>query len=78
LVRIKKFELKLKYIIMAHPKRRTSTTRRDKRRTHKNAVANNIATCPTTGQPHLFHHAHWHEGKLYYKGKVVAEKEVAV
>jgi large subunit ribosomal protein L32 len=22
----------------------------------------------------LFHHAHWHEGKLYYKGKVVAEK----
>jgi large subunit ribosomal protein L32 len=41
------------------------------------AVADNIATCPTTGQPHLFHHAHWHEGKLYYKGKVVAEKEVA-
>jgi large subunit ribosomal protein L32 len=26
----------------------------------------------------LFHHAHWHEGKLYYKGRVVAEKEVAV
>jgi len=26
----------------------------------------------------LFHHAHWHEGKLYYKGKVVAEKELAV
>jgi large subunit ribosomal protein L32 len=25
----------------------------------------------------LFHHAHWHEGKLYYKGKVVAEKEEA-
>jgi large subunit ribosomal protein L32 len=48
---------------MAHPKRRISTTRRDNRR--------------TTGQPHLFHHAHWHEGKLYYKGKVVAEKEEA-
>jgi glycerol-3-phosphate acyltransferase PlsX len=48
---------------MAHPKRRVSTTRRDKRRTHKNAVADNVATCPTTGQPHLFHHAHWHEGK---------------
>jgi len=42
----------------------------------KKAVASNVATCPTTGQPHLFHHAHWHEGKLYYKGKVVAEKEV--
>jgi ribosomal protein L32 len=38
----------------------------------------NIATCPTTGQPHLFHHAHWHEGKLYYKGNVVAEKELAL
>lgn len=63
---------------MAHPKRRTSTTRRDKRRTHVKAVASNLATCPTTGQPHLYHRAHWHEGKLYYKGQVVAEKEVAV
>jgi len=60
---------------MAHPKRRISTTRRDKRRTHKKAVAANVAICPTTGQPHLSHHAHWHEGKLYYKGRVVAEKE---
>lgn len=63
---------------MAHPKRRTSTTRRDKRRTHYKAVAANIATCPTTGQAHLFHRAFWYEGKLYYKGRVVAEKEVAV
>ena len=63
---------------MAHPKRRQSSTRRDKRRTHDKAIAKNIATCPTTGQPHLFHLAHWHEGKLYYKGRVVAEKEVAI
>ena len=63
---------------MAHPKRRTSTTRRDKRRTHKNAKVGNIAVCPTTGQSHLYHRAHWHEGKLYYKGRVIAEKEVAV
>lgn len=63
---------------MAHPKRRTSTTRRDKRRTHKKATAGNIAICPTTGQSHLYHRAHWHEGKLYYKGRVIAEKEVAV
>lgn len=62
---------------MAHPKRRVSSTRRDKRRTHKVAVADNFAVCPTTGQAHLFHRAFWHEGKLYYKGKVVAEKEVA-
>ena len=63
---------------MAHPKRRTSTTRRDKRRTHKKDKVGNIAVCPTTGQSHLYHRAHWHEGKLYYKGRVIAEKEVAV
>jgi len=63
---------------MAHPKRKISRTRRDKRRTHVKGEEKNNATCPTTGQPHLFHNAHWHEGKLYYKGKVVAEKEVAV
>lgn len=63
---------------MAVPKRRSSSTRRDKRRTHKKSVAPNIATCPETGQPHLYHRAHWYEGKLYYKGKVIAEKEVAV
>jgi len=63
---------------MAHPKRKISKTRRDKRRTHDKAVIDNISTCPTTGQPHLFHRAHWYEGKLYYKGKVVMEKEVAI
>lgn len=63
---------------MAHPKRRQSSTRRDKRRTNIKAVADNFAVCPTTGQAHLFHRAFWHEGKLYYKGKVVAEKEVAI
>jgi len=23
----------------------------------------------------MFHRAHWYEGKLYYKGRVVMEKE---
>ncbi|UTW63825.1 50S ribosomal protein L32 [bacterium SCSIO 12741] len=59
---------------MAHPKRKTSKTRRDKRRTHYKTVAPTVTTCPTTGQPHLYHRAHWFEGKLYYKGKVVMEK----
>ena len=63
---------------MAHPKRKTSKTRRDKRRTHLKITKPTIATCPTTGQPHLYHRAHWYEGKLYYKGKVVMEKEVAI
>lgn len=62
---------------MAHPKRRQSSTRRDKRRTHYKATAPTIAVCPTTGEAHLYHRAYWHEGKLYYKGKVVLEKESA-
>jgi large subunit ribosomal protein L32 len=62
---------------MAHPKRKISKTRRDKRRTHYKAELPTIGTCPTTGQPHLMHRAHWFEGKLYYKGKVVMEKAVA-
>ena len=62
---------------MAHPKRKISKTRRDKRRTHWKAAVPTLATDPTTGQSHLFHRAHWYEGKLYYKGKVVMEKEVA-
>ncbi|CAG0955982.1 MAG: 50S ribosomal protein L32 [Bacteroidetes bacterium] len=63
---------------MPHPKRKHSKTRRDKRRTHYKAEAPTVAICPATGQPHLYHRAHWFEGKLYYKGKVVMEKAVAV
>jgi large subunit ribosomal protein L32 len=60
---------------MAHPKRKISKTRRDKRRTHYQLTTKNVATCPTTGEPHLYHRAHWYDGKLYYKGQVVMEKE---
>jgi large subunit ribosomal protein L32 len=35
-----------------------------------------IAKDTTTGEAHLMHRAHWFEGKLYYKGKVVMEKAV--
>ena len=59
---------------MPNPKHRHSRSRRDKRRTHWKAVVPTLATDPTTGQQHLFHRAHWYEGKLYYKGKVVMEK----
>lgn len=62
---------------MAHPKRKQSKTRRDKRRTHYKTSAPTVATCPATGQPHVYHRAHWHEDKLYYKGKVVMEKATA-
>ena len=40
---------------MAHPKRKTSKTRRDKRRTHDNAVAPTIANCSNCGAPVLYH-----------------------
>jgi large subunit ribosomal protein L32 len=59
---------------MPNPKRKHSKQRRDKRRTHYKAVADQIAICSTTGEPHLFHRAYWHEDKMYYKGKVVIDK----
>jgi hypothetical protein len=39
---------------MAHPKRKISKTRRDKRRTHYKATVAQIATCPITGEAHLY------------------------
>ncbi|MDR0970331.1 MAG: 50S ribosomal protein L32 [Lentimicrobiaceae bacterium] len=58
---------------MAHPKRKTSTTRRDKRRTHDKAVLPTLAKCPTTGTLHVYHRAYYVDGALYYKGKLVME-----
>ena len=63
---------------MAHPKRKISKTRRDKRRTHYKATVAQIATCPITGEAHLYHRAYWHEGKMYYRGQVVIDKSEAV
>ena len=61
---------------MAHPKSKTSKQRKRKRRTHYKAEAPTLGVCQTKGQAHLLHRAHWHEGKLYYKGKVVMEQEI--
>ena len=62
---------------MAHPKRKTSKTRRDKRRTHYKAERPQIAVCSKTGESHLYHRAYWHEGKLYYRGKVLLDNAAA-
>ena len=59
---------------MAHPKRKISKTRRDKRRTHYKATSPTLSVDGTTGETHVRHRAHVSEGKLYYKGKVVADK----
>ena len=58
---------------MAHPKRKQSKTRRDKRRTHYKAEMPQVAVCSKTGESHLYHRAYWHEGKLYYRGKVLLD-----
>lgn len=60
---------------MAHPKRRQSKARKNKRRTHYKAELPQLATDPTTKQMHLFHRAHWYEDKLYYRGKVILDKQ---
>ncbi len=40
---------------MAHPKRKTSKSRRDKRRTHKKASPPAVSTCPKCGEKKLPH-----------------------
>lgn len=59
---------------MAVPKRKTSKSKTDKRRTKIKSQEPQLATCPTTGEPHQFHRAYWYENRLYYKGKVIMEK----
>ncbi len=62
---------------MPNPKRRHSQQRGAKRRTHYKATGETWSTDVTTGETHLRHRAHWVEGKLYYRGKVVVDKSPA-
>lgn len=59
---------------MPNPKRRHSQQRSAKRRTHYKAVAATLSVDHSTGETHVRHRAHVSEGKLIYKGQVVAEK----
>ncbi len=59
---------------MPNPKRRHSQQRSAKRRTHYKAEPSTLSVDSTTGQIHVRHRAHVSEGKLYYRGKLVAEK----
>lgn len=63
---------------MAHPKSRTSKTRKRKRRTHYKAEVQQINVCKVTGEAHLYHHAYYHEGDLYYKGQKIVEAKAGV
>ncbi len=62
---------------MAHPKRKISKTRRDKRRTHYKASAPTLSTCPNTGTVHQRHRAYYVDGNLYYKGQLVVEAKTS-
>jgi len=58
---------------MAHPKRKISKTRRDKRRTHYKAVTPTLSICSNTGETHMRHRAYYVDGILYYRGKQLVE-----
>ncbi|MGB0838634.1 MAG: 50S ribosomal protein L32 [Chitinophagales bacterium] len=57
---------------MAHPKRKISKTRRNKRRTHYKAVAPNVVNCPNCSSPILWHRVCGECGQ--YRGQVAIEK----
>ena len=59
---------------MPLPKRRHSSTRRDKRRTHDVLKEPIFVKDKKTGEVCRPHMAYWQENKLYYKGNVVYEK----
>ncbi|MFC2138641.1 50S ribosomal protein L32 [Bacteroidota bacterium] len=61
---------------MAHPKRKTSKQRRDKRRTHYKATAPTLYSCSNCGATAQYHRVCPECG--YYRGKLAIEKEVAV
>ncbi|MFZ4475961.1 MAG: 50S ribosomal protein L32 [Saprospiraceae bacterium] len=56
---------------MPNPKWRHSKRRKRARRTHDKAAMPQVATCPTTGERHLYHHAYKVDGDLYYRGQVL-------
>ena len=56
---------------MAHPKRKISKTRRDKRRTHYKLTAKPTYIDAVSGEPTLYHRVCLESG--YYKGRQVME-----
>lgn len=58
---------------MAVPKRKTSKSKRDMRRTHKKTAAPSVTTCAQCGEPKLPHHLCMSCGS--YKGRTLMETE---
>ncbi|NMB36425.1 MAG: 50S ribosomal protein L32 [Bacteroidales bacterium] len=59
---------------MAHPKRKVSKQRRDKRRTHYKATVPTLATCSNCGSAVMYHHVCPECG--YYRGRQLINKNV--
>jgi large subunit ribosomal protein L32 len=58
---------------MPVPKRKTSKSKRDKRRTHQKLTAPNLGTCPQCGEAVQPHHVCPSCGT--YKGRTIIETE---
>ncbi|RLB02092.1 MAG: 50S ribosomal protein L32 [Deltaproteobacteria bacterium] len=58
---------------MAVPKKRTSKSRRDKRRTHYKLTSPQVVLCPQCHEPKLPHHVCPHCGT--YRGKEILKVE---
>jgi large subunit ribosomal protein L32 len=57
---------------MAHPKRRQSSSRQGKRRSHDHAELPTLAVCPNCSAGHIYHTVCGECG--YYRGKLAIEK----
>lgn len=58
---------------MAHPKRKVSKQRRDKRRTHYKSVVPTLGKCSNCGAMHKLHHVCPECG--YYRGRQAIQIE---
>ena len=58
---------------MAHPKRKISKSRRDKRRTHYKAEASPLFIDKQSGTVHLPHRAYTVDGNTFYRGQMIIE-----
>lgn len=68
--------INIKIYIMPHPKRRHSQQRSAKRRTHYKLGGLTLSVDKTTQETHVRHCAHVSEGKVYYKGNLISDKEL--
>ena len=60
---------------MAHPKRKTSKQRRNKRRTHDKATPVQLSVCSNCGAAVQYHRVCPECG--HYRGKLAIEKEIS-